>query len=124
RVADKAKHPDEPVGKLDRIRRWVAGLPALSPDIRPDGAEVAAVLVGVQQAERALRVRWLTVAPRLPKQENVFDVVLDDGVRLVRFAEEPRCPTDLSGHIGDLGPQDRREVVKTDSSRAYRDVGV
>ncbi len=53
----------------------------------PELLEPAVELVLRDHAQLALFFGGLAVAARLALHEDVFDVVLDDGVRLVGFAE-------------------------------------
>jgi hypothetical protein len=56
--------------------------------------------------------RGLAVPPRLALHQDELDVVLDDGVRLVRFAKELDSVLHLIVGIRDLVPDDGIEVVE------------
>ena len=84
-VADEREHLDEARGKLEGKRgRVLFGRGAREV---PELLEPAVELVLRDHAELALFFGGLAVAARLALHEDVFDVVLDDGVRLVGCAE-------------------------------------
>ena len=67
----------------------------------------------------------LTVSARLPQHQNKFDVIFDDGIGFVRFAEEAGATIfDFIFGVGNLVPEDRSEVIKADATAANDDIGV
>src|SRR3954470_16184536 len=56
--------------------------------------------------------RRLSIPARLPLHQHKFDVILDDGIRLVGLSQESRPVLDLVGSIRDLVPDKRCEIVE------------
>jgi len=79
------------------------------------------ILPGDQTQDASRRTRP-SIAPRLALHQNELDVILDDAVGLKRFAQEaPASPIGLVSRIGDLVPDDRREIVKPQSATMLLD---
>ena len=73
-------------------------------------------------AQAALFLGRLAVAARLALHEDEFDVVLDDGVWLVGFAEEFRAVAHFVAGVGNLVPDDWIQVVETELAALHADV--
>src|SRR5690606_13568547 len=83
------------------------------PTDSPDLPKPLAVVRLRDDRERTHRVGRAPVATRLPLEEYVFSVVLDDSVRLVGLSEETAAVAGrLQLRIRDLIPDDRGEVVE------------
>ena len=54
----------------------------------------------------------MAFAAGLSEHQDVLDVILDDRIGLVRLAEKGRAVVNLEGGVGDLVPDDCREVVE------------
>ena len=65
----------------------------------------------------------LPVPARLALKQDVLDVVLDHTVGFIRLAEESTA-SHLVLSVGDLVPDDRREVVEADRPATLLDAGV
>ena len=72
----------------------------------------------------SLCIRWLPVSARLTLHQNEFHIILYNGVRFVRFAEELGSVLYLIGGVGDLVPDDRVQVVESDAPADDADIGV
>src|ERR1041385_8456357 len=108
-VADEREHPNQTVRNLDGKRRRMSALARRAGDVVPDRAEPARVILLLDQTENALLFGRRAIAAGLSEKQDVLDVVLDDRVRLVRFAEERRAVAyDFRDGVGDLEPEDRR----------------
>ena len=70
----------------------------------------------------ALAVGWLPIPPRLALHQNELHVILDNRVRLVRFAEEFAGLVGLENSVGNLVPDDRVQVVETEAAAEDTDV--
>src|SRR5437867_3709672 len=81
-------------------------------NISPDLLEPSTVVAFVNEGEVPLLLRWMPVRAGLAEEQNEFDVVFDDRVRLVWFAEKPAVARHLRGHIGNLAPDDRSQRVQ------------
>ena len=82
--------------------------------VGPDLPEPGLIVVGADDAEQPLAGGRAAVPARLALHEDELDVVLDDGVRLVGLAEKPAAAGNFVVRVGDLVPDDRREVVEAD----------
>jgi|GEM_PF-1588528 hypothetical protein len=71
-----------------------------------------------------LLFRGLAVAARLPQHEDKLNVVLDDGVRLVRLAEEARPVFYFVAGIRNFVPENRAEIVKSNLPSPHYNVCV
>jgi len=91
---------------------------------RPELLEPLVEVVLGNHALAALFLSGLPVTARLALHENEFNVVLDDGVRLIGFAEELGAVAHLVIGVGNLVPDDRIEVVKTKFAALHADVGM
>src|SRR5262249_44267452 len=91
---------------------------------RPDLSEPLVEPFLIDHAEPPLPLRRLAVTTWLALHEDELDVVLDDRVRLIRFAEELRPVIDLKLSVRDLVPEDRIQVVESDFPAADGDVRV
>jgi hypothetical protein len=79
----------------------------------------------VDHTQLALFYRRLPVRPGLTEEENVLNVILYDRVRLVWLAKEGCTITvDLGRRIGNLVPEDGREIVEPKLATRQYDVGV
>ena len=57
----------------------------------------------------------LPITARLALHQDELDIVLDDGIRLVGLAKKARRSVlDLIHRIGNLVPNDRRQIIETD----------
>jgi hypothetical protein len=72
------------------------------------------MVLGADDAEQTLASRRAAVSTGLALHQNKLDIVLDYGIRLVGFAEKSAPAGNLVVRIGDLVPDDRREVVEAD----------
>src|SRR5438309_509833 len=93
-------------------------------NVGPDRTEPPAVVLLRDARQVSLLLSGLAIGAVLAEHEDVFDVVLDDSVRLKGFAKERRTVLDFVRGVGNLVPKDRRKVVVADSSAAYGDVRV
>ena len=87
---------------------------ALTLDIVPQLPKHLLVSVGLDGREDSLWDVRTPVAAGLAEQQDVLDVVFDDGARLVGLTEEPGVATSLETRVPDLVPDDGREVVEAD----------
>ena len=73
-------------------------------------------MVGIpNDAEYARCDRWTAIPAWLALHQDVFDIVLDDGIRLVRLSQKRSA---ISGHFVDgirnFVPNDRREIIEAE----------
>jgi hypothetical protein len=68
--------------------------------------------------------RWLSVAPWLALHQDELNIVLNDGIRLVRLSKELRSIFHLIGSVCDLVPDDWIQVVKADTPAYNANVGM
>src|SRR5205807_4862365 len=66
-----------------------------------------------------------TIASALPEEKNIFDVVLNDGARLIRLTIESCTVAFRFGHsIGDFVPKNRSQTVQVEGASANLNVRV
>ncbi len=75
-------------------------------------------------ARVSLPLGRLPVSSRFSLHEDKLHVVLDDGVWLIRFAQELRSVGDLVRGVGNFVPNDRVQVVKADTPADDANVSV
>src|SRR6266702_5968554 len=113
RVSDKAEHANEPLGELERIRRRVIASGGAG-DAGPHLLKPLLVILSGDHAEHSSGERWRAIAARFALHQDEFNVVLDDRVRLVRLPEKTASVARrLINRVGDLVPDDRREIGET-----------
>lgn len=83
-----------------------------SPGDVPELAEPGVVVLLINHRESALFLRRLAIAAGLPLHQDKLDVVLNDGIRLVGFAEEFGAVLNLIIGIGNLVPDDRIQIIE------------
>src|SRR6266542_427453 len=66
----------------------------------------------------------LALPARLALEQDVLDVVLHDGIRLVGFAQKAGAVFNLKLRVGDLVPDDRCQVVESQAAAALLNTGV
>src|SRR5271157_2647682 len=66
----------------------------------------------------------LPIAPRLSEHQDEFDIILENGVGLVRFAEKAGPVFDLVVGVRNLVPKDRTQIVEADLARSYDYIGM
>ena len=97
---------------------------------RPDLLEPLGMILRGNETEN---FRWnvgSTIATRFAFHEDEFDIVLDDGVGFVRFAQKAPAVFDLIRSVRDFVPDNGREVVESQLSatllnrRMKRDYGM
>ena len=71
------------------------------------------VVFFADDTEDSLPLSWAAISTRLALHEHEFDVILDDRVRFVRLTEKPSAAGYLILGVGDLVPDDRREIVES-----------
>src|SRR6267143_795112 len=109
------------LGELQRVRGRVF-LGGSARYASPDLLEPSLVLVAGNDAENAGRHARAAVPARLALHEDELDIVLDDCFGFVRLAQEPPAIAGgLVDGIGDLVPDDRREVVESQSPAVLLD---
>jgi hypothetical protein len=81
--------------------------------VGPDLAKPELIIFSADDAEQSLGFCGAAVSARLSLHKDKFDVVLDDGVGFVGFAEESPTAGFIIG-IGDLVPDDGSKVVEAD----------
>lgn len=86
--------------------------------------EPSVEVILANSARLSLCVRWLSVSSRLSLHKYEFYIILYDGVWLIGLAEELGAIFDFIRGIGDLVPNDRVQVVKSDAPAHDADVGV
>src|SRR5262245_27514898 len=89
-----------------------------------DLIEPEAMSLLADHAEKANGIRRLAVPARLTLHQNELDVVFDDSVRFIWLPKERRAVLHLEGCIGDLVPDDGREVVEADLPAVLLNRGV
>src|SRR5437899_2265603 len=109
-VTDKAEHANEALGQFNWVWRWMeaSGGPR-NPKylIKP-----RTMLLLADEAENPHRFAWPSVPSWLSEHQYVLDVILDDSIGLVRLTEKRCAVLNLERGVGDLVPNDRREVVE------------
>ncbi len=90
----------------------------------PDLLKPSTEFVFGDSAFVSLRDSRLPVAPRFPLHKDELHVVLDDGVRLIWFPQKLRSVGDFIRSVGNLVPDDRVQVVKTDPPADDADIGM
>ena len=112
-IPHEAEHANQPLGELERIgRRMIAcGGPG---EAGPDLLEPFLMIGVANDAENPRGYRRAAIAAGLSLHEDEFDVVLDDGIRLVGLAEElSRHFRGLVDRVGNLVPDDRGKIVES-----------
>src|SRR5712692_68769 len=80
----------------------------------PDLLEPFPVAVLGDHAENARGQVRSAIASGFPLHEDEFNIILDDRVRFIWFSQKTRAVAlDLVLRVGDLVPDDRRQIVKT-----------
>lgn len=124
RIPHETEHPDESFRELEgeRCRMMASGR---AGQTGPDLFEPDLVLVSRDDGEDARAHGRTSVASRLPLHQDEFDVVLHDGVGLIRLPEEPTAVSfSLVCRICDLVPDDRGQVREPDLPAVLLDGGV
>jgi len=110
-IPRKTEHSDQSFGKFFRVRRGMA--PGRSAGYAgPDRLKpLLVIFIGYYGQNTRCNGRF-SIAPVLAFHQNVFNVILDNAVRFIRFTKEPAAISIcfIPG-IGDLVPDDRREIV-------------
>src|SRR5262245_14224850 len=86
-ISYKGEHSNQPFSQLERIRRRVFRT-RRPRKITPNLAEPALIIILADNAEESLAPSGAAVAARLSLHEHKFNIVLDDRVRFVGFAQE------------------------------------
>ena len=122
RIAHKGEHSYQSFGEFKRKGGWVfsGGCASECPDL----LEVLAVQVFRDDRHDSGREGWATIAARLSLEEDEFDVVLDHRVWLVGFSEKARTIGYFQSCVGDLMPDDWRQVVISQRAATFLDAGV
>src|SRR3990170_4509969 len=121
-VTNEAKHPDEGLHQFDGIRGRVRSSRGAS--YGNDLLEPFSMRLLVDYTQHAHGIGRTAVGPWLPLHKNKLDIVLDDGVGLVRLPQKGRAVLDLEGRVGDLVPDHGRQVVKPDLATMLHDGSV
>jgi hypothetical protein len=103
RVAYEAKHTNQPNGKGKRVRRRMV-FGRFPSDVVPDLLDPFFVIGVGDNTQQASSLSWFSVTAGLSQHQDVLDIVLDDTVGIIWFAENATVPGDLIGGIGDLVP--------------------
>jgi len=75
--------------------------------------------------ERAYGDGGAPIPTRLVLKQDVFDIVYNNCVRFIGFAEKTRAVTRrLKFSIGDFMPNNRRQVVETNGAAVFLNAGV
>ena len=124
RVADKTEHANQTLGKGFRIRRGM--LPCgRSRKPGPYLGKPCFVAFDWNYAQQSSRIGGTAVATWLALHQDELDVVLDYGIRLVGLAEKSAAAiVHLMHDVGNLVPNDRRQIVEADGSTVFLDRGM
>ncbi len=71
-----------------------------------------------------LFIRWFPVSSRFTLHQYEFNIVLNDGIRLIRLSKELRSVFHLIGSVCNLVPDDGVQVVESDSPADNANVGM
>jgi len=124
-VAHKGEHADQPESDLLWKQCWMPPVSHLPRHIGPDLPEPPLVILFFDNAQRPLGWSRLSIGPRSTEDQDIFDLVLDDRVRLVGLAQKRSAvPSDLGSRVGNLVPKNRDQVIETNLEALPRDVSV
>ncbi len=113
-VAYKTEHADQAFRQFQRIRCRMP-LGRSTGQSCPYLLKPYPVILGRDHAQNPGRKRRTAVTAGLAFHEDEFDVVLDNAVRLIRFAEEAAAiPARFIDCVGNLVPDDRCEIIESD----------
>src|SRR5271169_5119630 len=90
----------------------------------PDLLKPCLVIIGGNQAKYFRRNVRGPIPAWLSLHQNKLNIVLDDRVRLIGLPQKPGAPLNLVRGVGNLMPDNRSEVVKTDPSAVFLNRGM
>src|SRR6267378_1386066 len=102
-ISCKGEHANQSFSQLERIRRRVLWTRS-SRKITPDLAKPPLIIIFANDAEDSFATARTAVAAWLPLHKHEFNIVLDDRVWFVRFAQEPAPASHFVLCIRDLMP--------------------
>src|SRR5947208_2575086 len=71
--------------------------------------------------QQTCRKRRTSITARLTLEEDVFHIVLDDRIRLVRLPQETGAVLYFQLRVCDFVPDDRSQIVETESPAMFLD---
>lgn len=86
----------------------------------PDLREPSFMVFIRNDAQKPRRITRTSIPTRLSLHEYEFDIILDNGIGLIRLAQKSRAPIlDLVNDIGDLVPDDRSKIVVSNFAAVF-----
>lgn len=117
-IAHKREHSDQALRKLERIRRGMMGV-GCAAQVGPYLSKPGLIVLRADNAEKTFLRSGFAVSARFPLHKHKLDIVFDHCVGLIRLSEKSARPRDFIFCIGNLVPDDGREVVEANGFTAF-----